>query len=109
MKSFFSKKYFIWLLLTLMAIPLFFSSTSNEKALALKNFLDHHEVFFLVWRIALLIIFLAVWPIWIRNYAKKNEWDEQHTKKMVDKRWTFAFWLIIIDLVMVENILFRLF
>jgi hypothetical protein len=109
MKPLYLKKWFLFLLLLLIAAPIFFVLNSNSQALAIKNFLDHYEIVFLIWRTALLMALFCIWPMWMKYYAKKYVWDTQQEKRMIDRRYTLVFWLIIIDLVMVENIPARFF
>ena len=109
MKTFIIKKW-LWLLLSLlMIIPVLIFLKESSHAALLGVWIAQHKIIFLIWRIFLLAVFWVIWPVLMHHYAKKQEWEPDYLKRMLNKRWSLALWLIVLDLIMVENILSFLF
>lgn len=64
--------------------------------------------FFTLLRWSLIGLFVRCWPTFIRQRAKKFEWDSDKTNFWLSQRFRLTGWLIVFELLVCENLLLLL-
>ena len=53
------------------------------------------------------LILVGFWPLWIGLFARRHHWSADHIAFVSAQRRRVAAWLIVIELVLVQGVLFR--
>jgi len=57
------------------------------------------------WRAALFVVLVGLWPRLINSLADRYRWSEPHRRYITAQRWRVSVWLIVIELVLVQNLI----
>ena len=60
-----------------------------------------------LWRAALFLILIGFWPWWVERLARYRDWSPAHRVFVFAQRWRVAAWLVVLELVLVQNVLTR--
>jgi hypothetical protein len=50
---------------------------------------------------------IGCWPLWIGGLAQHYDWSPSRQSFVLAQRWRVAVWLIVLELVLVQGVLFR--
>jgi len=56
------------------------------------------------WRAALFIGLIGTWPRWVAWLAHRYSWPDAQRRHVLAQRWRVAAWLIVIELLLVQNV-----
>jgi hypothetical protein len=57
------------------------------------------------WRLLLLVSLIGLWPRLVNALAERYKWTEVQRQRVSVQRWRVATWLIVIELVLVQNVI----
>ena len=80
---------------------------TRSQAWMIDVWLSQIEHSLLLWRIALFILLLAVWPWWIDRLAVRYQWSDEKRVYVSGLRWRLAIWFVVIELLLVQGIAIR--
>ena len=66
---------------------------------------DGLQVGLALWRVGLFLILIGFWPLWVERLARYLDWSPAHRTFVLAQRWRVAAWLILLELVLVQNVL----
>ncbi len=81
----------------------------NSDAASTAATINSFQSELLLWRIGLLLALFLFWPFLAKKFAAVNEFDAETTRAFIDQRWRMAMWLIVVDLVIIEELPAKLF
>lgn len=67
--------------------------------------IDRLKPWLVVWRAALFVSLIALWPRLIDVLANHYDWDDVQRQYIATQRWRVAAWLIVIELVLVQHLI----
>lgn len=73
------------------------------------SFIDDYKIPLAIFRISVCIAFVVAWPYAIDFFAERNEWPDEKTVALKGIRWKIAFWLVILELVVVQGLIAKFF
>lgn len=96
-----SLKWFFVSTIIVILIAMVLSHVSNKAVShdTLYYSIMRHDYFWLLVRTCIVGSFIITWPYLIRHWAQKYKLEEEYVQGLIRRRWRYAFWLIIIDLV----------
>jgi len=56
------------------------------------------------WRAALFLLLIGIWPRWVAWLAHGYGWPEAQRRHVLAQRWRVAAWLIVIELLLVQDV-----
>jgi len=57
------------------------------------------------WRTAMFVALIGLWPRLINALADRYGWNDAQRQHVCTQRWRVATWLIVIELVLVQNLI----
>lgn len=75
-----------------------------QDAQAVAAGLERARPWLAAWRAVLFIALIGWWPRLIDVLAGRYGWSEQHRSYVTTKRWRVAAWLVVIELLLVQNL-----
>jgi H+/Cl- antiporter ClcA len=60
-----------------------------------------------VWRLTVFLVLIGGWPYWMAWLGRGRGWSEARRKALRAQRWRIALWLIVLELVLVQNVVGR--
>lgn len=57
------------------------------------------------WRTAMFVVLIGLWPRLINVLADRYGWNDAQRQNASTQRWRVAAWLIVIELVLVQNLI----
>lgn len=66
--------------------------------------LDRAKPWLAAWRAVLFIALIGLWPRLIDGLAGRYGWSGQHRSYVMAQRWRVAAWLVVIELLLVQNL-----
>lgn len=57
------------------------------------------------WRLLFFVSLIGLWPRLVHALAKRYAWSDAQQYRVAAQRWRVATWLIVIELVLVQNII----
>lgn len=57
------------------------------------------------WRAAVFVALIGLWPRLINALADRYDWNDAQRQYLSVQRWRVAAWLIVIELVLVQNLI----
>lgn len=57
------------------------------------------------WRLLLFASLIGLWPRLVNTLAERYAWSDAHRRRVAAQRWRVATWLIVIELVLVQNVI----
>lgn len=57
------------------------------------------------WRAAVFVVLIGLWPRLINALADRYGWNDAQRRYVSAQRWRVATWLIVIELVLVQNLI----
>ncbi len=69
--------------------------------------LDAARSWLLLWRLALFVILIGFWPVWVRLIARWRHLTDVQRERLAGARWTIAVWLVVLELVLGQNMVGR--
>ena len=109
-----SKRYFIKFCVLiasvlLIATPFAWLQLHHPQTMhSLSAFFAQYVVFFIAFRWLFIILFVSYWSVFVRYYAKKQQWSQEKTEFWLAQRFRIAGWMIIFELLVCENLLMTL-
>lgn len=59
------------------------------------------------WRLTVFLVLIGGWPYWMAWLARYGKWSEARREAPRAQRWRIALWLIVLELVLVQNVVGR--
>lgn len=78
-----------------------------QDAQAVAAGLERARPWLAAWRAVLFIALIGWWPRLIDGLAGRYGWSEPHRQYVAAQRWRVAAWLIVIELLLVQNLASR--
>lgn len=75
-----------------------------QDAQAVAAGLERASPWLAAWRAVLFIALIGLWPRLIDGLADRYGWSEQHRSYVTAQRWRVAAWLVVIELLLVQNL-----
>lgn len=57
-----------------------------------------------LWRASLFVVLIGFWPGLMSWIAERYDWSAAQRRHAMSQRWRVALWLIVIELLLVENV-----
>jgi len=98
-KMFWSMKWFFISIVVVLLIAIVLSQLSMHSMgeNALSDFINLHNIFWLLVRACIILGFVMIWPYLIKHWANKYQWEDEYITGLIARRWRYALWLVIID------------
>lgn len=96
-----STKWFLISSVAVIAIAMLLShlSTTTIGSGALTTILKKHRYLWLLLHAFIIIGFMVLWSSLVKKWSIKYQWDDDKKREMLQRKWRYAIWLIIIDFV----------
>ena len=82
----------------LIALGLSLCAPTGLSKNTVAHFMSRYRYYWLSLRIGIIVIFFFVWPHLVNNWGKRYDWDAAQRQGIINRRWRYAIWLIVIDL-----------
>lgn len=73
------------------------------------SFLQNYRYHLMTFRFISYGLLIGLWPFLIKHFASKYDWPEEHILNMKQLRWKMVFWIIVIELVLVQDLIIKVF
>ena len=99
----------LWVFVTLVVLTIVGQIAWTQLAgpQAVGSGLQAARPWFAVWRLLVLIAVVIGWSPVVERIAHYRGWEPEHTQFVQGLRWRVAVWLIIFELVVVQNVVGR--
>jgi hypothetical protein len=110
LKSATLKKWLIGGIAAIICVPLLvLCATYFTPILPKTNFIiTQNQVYFTVFRWIVLIIFYLAWPWLVQKRSDQCAWTERKTEFWLQQKFRVMMWLIVFEILICENILWKL-
>ena len=78
-----------------------------RDARAVAGTLERVAPWLAVWRVSLFVALIGFWPRLMSRLAERYGWNHAQRRHAINQRWRVAIWLIVIELLLVENVVAR--
>lgn len=75
-----------------------------QDAREIARTLDQAGPWLAAWRALLFIGLIGTWPRWVAWLAHRYRWPDAQRRHVLAQRWRVAAWLIVIELLLVQNV-----
>ncbi len=79
-----------------------------QSARSVTGFVEGNFWMFTAVRLFLIAVIFLIWPVCIQRFAKNHEWIDAKTQFWIAQRFRITAWMMIIEILICQNLLFHL-
>lgn len=96
----------IWIsLLSLIIVISIVLLTGGYWQVPIQPLLKQQNSWWISLRLLLLGLMIGGWPLWIRQLGKIRHWSASYLQYALKQRWRIALWLILVEIILVDNVI----
>jgi len=108
-KQYFLKLLFITVSMLILSAPLVLLQIYYPHSTSsVSGFIIRHFWVFTVLRLLLIAGVFMIWPACIKRFAKSQEWTDAKTQFWLSQRFRITGWMMVVEILVCQNILFHL-
>lgn len=73
------------------------------------GFLGEHKLHFFMVRFLIIALVIGFWPKLVLYFSTRNQWPEAKVEQMTRLRWRVAVLFVLIELIIIQDILSKIF
>ena len=108
-KTFIKNILFLIAVFMLLAIGLYLFPHTHRWLSNSSHIIEQHTISLTVFRWSLITLVFIFWPVFVDLKAKAEKWTEAKKQYWLQKRFNMIMWLIIFEVLICENLLFKFF